>query len=145
MTDRPKLRRLIDLPGAADLETKALMNRTLAEPEARATHPEIDAFLVANFGLTYAEAEAAAKPADWDHIERRPPHGQATAFEDAGWDVTDNKRRPLRMLTHWSLPLWLAVRGVAGTLPFTPEPPDPSDSWGGGMAEAARRFKKERR
>jgi hypothetical protein len=70
--------------------------------------------------------------------------GQAAAFEDAGWDVTDNKRRPLRMLTHWSLPLWLAVRGVAGTLPFTPDEPE-SDTWGGGMAEAARRFRKERR
>ena len=35
------------------------------------------------------------------------------AFEDAGWDVTDDKRRPLRVLGHFSGPLWLAVRGVA--------------------------------
>ena len=145
MTDRPKLRRLIDLPGFEALETKALMNRALAEPEARAAYPEIDALLKATFDLTGDEAEAVAKPAGWDNIDRRPPHGQATAFEDAGWDVTDNKRRPLRMLVHYSLPLWLAVRGVAGTLPFAPEPPEPSDSWGGSMAAAAKKFRSERR
>ena len=145
MTDRPTLRRLIDLPGVEALETKALMNPRLVEPEARSAYPEIDVLLAATFGLTGDEAEAVAKPAGWDNIERRQPHGQATAFEDAGWDVTDNKRRPLRMLVHYSLPMWLAVRGVAGTLPFAPEPPEPSDSWGGSVAEAARKFRKDRR
>ncbi|HEY3815039.1 MAG TPA: hypothetical protein VGL66_17615 [Caulobacteraceae bacterium] len=139
-----KLRRLIDLPGVADLETKALMNTALAEPEARETFPEIDACLKANFGLTGDEAEAVKKPADWDRIEREPPMKQVLAFEAAGWDVTDNKRRPLRMLAHYSLPLWLAVRGVAGTLPFVPDDPEP-DAWGGEMAAAAKRFKKDRR
>jgi len=41
----------------------------------------------------------------------------AAAFEAAGWDVTDDKRRPLRVLGHFSAPMWLAVRGVAGALP----------------------------
>jgi hypothetical protein len=145
MTDRPALRRLIELPGAAELETKALMSPRLVEPEARAAYPEIDAFLKATFGLTGDEAEAVEKPAGWDNIDRRQPHGQATAFEDAGWDVTDAKRRPLRMLVHYSLPMWLAVRGVAGTLPFAPEPPEPSDTWGGDMAAAAKKFRSERR
>ena len=52
MTSQPKLRRLIDLPGIADLETKALMKPAWAEPEARAEHPEIDACSMAIFGLT---------------------------------------------------------------------------------------------
>ncbi len=144
MTDRPRLRRLIDLPGAAELETQALMNPRLAEPEARETHPEINAFLTQTFGLTADEAEAVAKPAGWDGIERRSPMEQALVAEAAGWDLTDAKRRPLRMLGHWSLPLWLALRGVAGTVPFVPEEPEP-DEWGGGMAAAARKFKSERR
>ncbi|HWE45551.1 MAG TPA: hypothetical protein VG407_05935 [Caulobacteraceae bacterium] len=139
-----KLRRLIDLPGVAELETKALMKPSLAEPEARDDYPEIDACLSANFGLTAAAAEAVAKPATWDGIERKPPQDQVIAFEAAGWDVTDNKRRPLRMLAHYSLPLWLAVRGVAGTLPFVPDDPEP-DAWGGEMAAAAKRFRKDRR
>jgi hypothetical protein len=125
MTDRPTLRRLIDLPGVEALETKALMNRALAEPEARAAYPEIDALLKATFDLTGDEAEAVAKPAGWDNIDRRPPHGQATAFEDAGWDVTDNKRRPLRMFPQFNVQLWLALSGVAGSLPFVPEDDKP--------------------
>ena len=139
-----KLRRLIDVAGVADLETKALMTRTLADPDARAEHPEIDAFLKTTFGLTADEADAVAKPAGWDNIERRSPMEQANAFETAGWDITDAKRRPLRMLAHYSLPMWLAVRGVAGSLPFVPEEPEP-DTWGGSMAEAARKFRKDRR
>jgi hypothetical protein len=143
MTDRPKLRRLLDLPGVADLETKALMNPRLAEPEARETYPEIDACLSALFALT-GDAAEDARPAGWDGADRKPPLEQALAFEAEGWDVTDNKRRPLRMLGHFSLPLWLAVRGVAGTLPFIPDDPEP-DAWGGDMAAAAKRFKKDRR
>ena len=38
---------------------------------------------------------------------------QADQFEREGWDVTDDKRRPLRILGHFSHPLWLALRGVA--------------------------------
>jgi hypothetical protein len=144
MSDRPILRRLIDLPGVAELETKALMNPRLAEPEARETYPEIDACLSENLALTGDAAEDVAKPAGWDGIERKPPMDQVLAFEAEGWDVTDAKRRPLRMLTHFSLPLWLAVRGVAGTLPFQPGEPEP-DLWGGGMAAAAKRFKQDRR
>jgi hypothetical protein len=139
-----KLRRLIDLPGVADLETKALMKPALADPDTRADYPEIDACLVANFGLTGEQAEDADKPAGWDKIERKPPMEQVTAFEAEGWDVTDNKRRPLRMLAHYALPLALAIRGVAGTIPFVPDDPEP-DAWGGEMAAAARRFRKERR
>lgn len=144
MSERPTLRRLIDLPGAAELETKALMNPRVAEPEARDAWPEIDAFLKANFGLTGEEAEDVRKPSGWDRIERQPAPDQVRALEVEGWDATDDKRRPLRMLGHYSLPLWLAIRGVAGTLPFAPETPEPDD-WGGAMADAARKFRKDRR
>ena len=43
MINDPKLRRLIDLPGVADLEHKALMKPVYASPEGRAEFPEIDA------------------------------------------------------------------------------------------------------
>jgi hypothetical protein len=109
------LRRLIDLPGIAELETRALMKPSLGEPEARAEVPEIDEACRANFGLTPDEAEAVDLPADWDGIDARPPAQQVFAFEDAGWDVTD-KRRPLRMLGHYALPLWLAIRGRGGRI-----------------------------
>jgi hypothetical protein len=135
------LRRLIDLPGVSDLETRALMNPSLAEPEARAETPEIDEVCRAGFGLTPDEAEAALLPAGWDGIERKPLAQQAFAFEDAGWDVTD-KRRPLRMLGHYALPLWLAIRGVAGALPFEAPPPEKSESWAAGMAADAKAFRK---
>ena len=98
MTSKPALRRLIDLPGIADLELKALMKRDFAEPEARAEHPEIDECATALFGLTADEAEAVERPAGWDNIETKPPSAQVFAFEDAGWDVTDDKRRALRVL-----------------------------------------------
>jgi len=118
MPEQSRLRRLIDLPGVADLETRALMKPAAQEPENRAEFPEIDACSVKLFGLTGDEAEATPRPDDWDDIELQPIPNQVRAFEAAGWDVTDNKRRPLRMLRQLNQPLWLAVRGVAGSLPF---------------------------
>ena len=135
------LRRLIDLPGVDDLEYKALLKRDFAEPEARAEYPEIDACVKALFGLTADEAEAVERPADWDDIEYKTPAIQAAAFEAVGWDVTDNKRRPLRVLGHFCGPLWLAVRGVSGTLPFQAESTEP-EAWVSKLAAEARRFQK---
>lgn len=136
-----KLRRLIDLPGMDELERKALMKPAFADDDARAHFPEIDELARALFGLTADEADDAPRPAGWDNIERKPPAQQVFAFEDAGWDVTDDRRKPLRMLAHFAAPLWLAVRGVAGTLPFAPEDDTP-DSWGAGLAADAKRFRK---
>ncbi len=139
-----RLRRLIDLPGVDDLEYRALLKRDFAEPEARAIHPEIDACTRALFGLTADEAEATPRPPDWDNIELKAPAVQVAAFEAAGWDVTDDKRRPLRVLGHFSGPLWLAVRGVAGTLPFEaePEPNATDDGWAAKLEAEAKRFRK---
>ena len=138
-----KLRRLIDLPGVADLEFKAVMKRDFAEPEARAEHPELDECSLAIFGLTADQAEATVKPTDWDDIETAPIAKQVFAFEDAGWDVTDDKRRPLRTLGHWNQQLWLAIRGVAGELPFQPDDDHcPDKDWGASLAADAKRFKK---
>ena len=129
MTEKPDaLRRLIDLPGVNDLEYRALLKRDFAEPEARATYPEIDACVSSLFGLTTDEADAIERPADWDDIDCKAPLVQVAAFEAEGWDVTDDKRRPLRILGHFSAPLWLAVRGVAGSLPFQPESREP-EAW----------------
>ena len=93
-----RLRRLIDLPGVADLEYRALLKREFAEPEARAEFPEIDECSRQNFGLTADEAEAHPRPAGWDGVETRPIPQQVAAFEAEGWDVTDDKRRPLAHL-----------------------------------------------
>jgi hypothetical protein len=139
--DRPAQRRLIDLPGVADLEYRALLKREFAEPEARAEHPEIDACSQTIFGLTADEAEAHPRPAGWDGVETRPLGQQVFAFEDAGWDVTDDKRRPLRVLGHFNQQLWLAIRGVAGALPFQAEDTKP-DAWASKMAADAARFRK---
>lgn len=139
------LRRLIDLPGVSDLETRALMKPGYADPSRRDEFPEVDACLVENFGLTLEQAEDAARPDDWDRVERLPPVEQIAAFEDAGWDVTDGKRKPLRMLTVFSEPLWLAIRGVAGSLPegpFVPEPAEEKSDWGSDLAAEAARFRK---
>lgn len=138
---RPKLRRLIDLPGISDLELKALMKRDFAEPDARDHYPEIDEASKAAMGLTMAEAEAVERPEGWDNIERRPVAEQVEAFEAEGWDVTDDRRKPLRMFEHLNEPLWLAIRGVAGELPFQPDDETP-DAWGSGMASEAKRFRK---
>lgn len=136
-----RLRRLIDLPGVADLEYRALLKREFAEPEARAEFPEIDACSMAIFGLTADEAEAHARPAAWDGVETKPIPQQVTAFEAEGWDVTDDKRRPLRTFGHFNQQLWLALRGVAGSLPFQPEDNTP-DPWGSSLAAEATRFRK---
>jgi hypothetical protein len=142
MTKMPDaLRRLIDLPGVNDLEYRAILTRDFAEPEARAAFPEIDACTTALFGLTADEAEAVARPRGWDNIECKAPAVQVAAFEAEGWDVTDDKRRPLRMLCHFSGPLWLAVRGVAGTLPFQPESREP-EAWVSKLEAEAKRFRK---
>lgn len=141
MTSPATLRRLIDLPGVRDLEYRAVLKRDFAEPEARAEFPEIDACASALFGLTNDQAEAVGRPADWDHIETRAAPAQVAAFEAAGWDVTDDKRRPLRVLGHFSGPLWLAVRGVAGTLPFQAESNEP-ERWVTSLAAEAARFRK---
>jgi cytochrome P450 len=137
----PPLRRLIDLPGVKDLEFRAVMKREFAEPEARDVFPEIDACVQALFGLSNDEAEAAERPADWDNIEVKPVAVQVAAFEDAGWDVTDDKRRPLRVLGHFNQPLWLAIRGVAGRLPFQAESGAP-EAWVSKLEAEAKRFRK---
>ena len=140
MTDQ---RRLIDLPGVADLELKALMKPAYATEEARASYPEIDVCCRAAFGLTADEADAVPRPAGWDGVERLPLADQVEAFEAEGWDVTDNRRRPLRMLGHFSAPLWLALRGVAGELPFRPDDgADRPGVWGSNLAADAARFRR---
>jgi hypothetical protein len=142
MNAKPILRRLIDLAGVADLELKALMKRDFAEPEARASFPEIDACSKALFGLTADEAEAVPRPPGWDRIERAQIGQQVLAFEAEGWDVTDGKWRPLRVLGHFNQQLWLAVRGVAGELPFAPEDDPEPESWGASLASDAARFRR---
>lgn len=142
MTSKPDvLRRLIDLPGVNDLEYRALLKREFAEPEARAEFPEIDACATALFGLTADEAAAVTRPPGWDDIELKAPAAQVAAFEAEGWDVTDDKRRPLRVLGHFSAPLWLAVRGVAGALPFQAESREP-EAWASKLEAEAKRFRK---
>lgn len=149
MTDdaspRP-LRRLIDLPGIDDLELKALMKPRLADPDERHENPEVDAAAVAAFGLTLDEAEAVALPADWpaalQRLDRQSPADLVEAFEAEGWDVTDSRRKPLRVLPLMALPLALAARGVAGRLPFQAEPDHPATDWGAGLKAEAARFRK---
>jgi hypothetical protein len=141
MTLHPALRRLIDLPGVAELEHKALMKPHYASPEGRPEYPEIDACSLSLFGITADQAEEAPRPADWDRIERRPVAEQVAAFEAAGWDVTDDKRRPLRMFGQFNQQLWLALRGVAGALPFHSDEPPP-DPWGASLAKEAARFRR---
>lgn len=138
---KPTLRRLIDLPGIADLETKALMKPAYSDIGARAEFPEIDETSLAIFGITADEAEDTPRPAGWDNVENKPAAQQVFAFEDAGWDVTDARRRPLRMLPHFAAQLWLAIRGVAGTIPFEAEKEAPDD-WGAKMAADAKTFRK---
>jgi len=138
-------RRLIDLPGVKALEHKALMNTRYAEPDARSHYPEIDRCSLAVFGLTADTAEAAPRPADWDGIERTPVAQQVEAFEREGWDVTDDRRRPLRMLSHFNVQLWLALRGVAGALPFAPLDDEAPGSWGASLQADATKFKRDRR
>lgn len=142
MTSKPvALRRLIDLPGVGDLEYRALLKRDFAEPDARAEFPEINACVSALFGLTADEAEAVARPPGWNDVENQPPATQVVAFEAEGWDVTDDKRRPLRVLGHFGAPLWLAIRGVAGTLPFQAESTEP-EAWMSKLEAEAKRFRK---
>ena len=139
---QPPLRRLLDLPGIDDLELKALMKPRAADPDERHEFPEIADTARAAFGLTPDEAEDLALPAGWDGIERLPPADMAEAFAAEGWDVTDARRKPLRMLAHWALPLALAMRGVAGALPFHAEPDHTPGDWGAGLKAEAARFRK---
>ncbi len=141
MTDHPTLRRLIDLPGVADLERKALMKPAAQEPEHRAEFPDIDACSIALFGLTADQALECPRPADWDDIEKQPVAAQIAAFAEAGWNLTDNKRRPLRMFHQLNQQLWLAVRGVAGALPFHVEN-DPDASMASKLEREAARFRR---
>ena len=146
MTDTPTLRRLIDLPGIDALELKALMRPRAADPDELYEFPEIaeaiDAAARAAFGLTPDEAAAVTRPADWDPIEHLDPADMAEAFAAEGWDVLDTRRKPLRMLAHWALPLALAMRGVAGELPFRAEPDQPVTDWGSNLKAEATRFRK---
>jgi hypothetical protein len=141
MSDRPVLRRVLDLPGVSELEYKALMKPAYAGVEGRAEFPEIDACSLALFGLTADQADDTPRPAGWDGIERRPLREQVEAFEAAGWDATDDKRRPLRMFSQFNVQLWLALRGVAGSVPFVPEDNKP-ESWVSALERDAARFRK---
>lgn len=141
MTMSAPLRRLIDLPGVNDLELRALMKPRYADVAYRSEFPDIDDCARAAFGLSVDEAEAVALPADWDGIERLDGPARIEAFEAEGWDVTSDRRKPLRMLDQFALPLALAMRGVAGELPFQPDDDTP-EPWGAGMAAEAARFRK---
>jgi hypothetical protein len=141
MNTQPRLRRLLDLPGISDLEFKAVLRPAYREPEARAEFPEIDACSMALFGLTADDAANLARPSDWDGVEHRPIGQQIAAFEAAGWDLTDDKRRPLKMFEQFNQQLWLALRGVAGTLPFPPDDDQP-DGWATKLAADAKRFRR---
>ena len=136
------LRRLIDLPGVDALEYKALMKPAYAAPEGRSEYPEIDECSLAIFGITAEQAEETPRPADWDGIDQKSVALQVMAFEDAGWDVTDGKRRPMRMFSQFNQQLWLALRGVAGTLPFVPDPGEQPEAWSTRLAAEASRFRK---
>ena len=137
-----ELRRLLDLPGIDALEMKALMKPRFADPDGPEGKAEIDEVARAVFGLTLDEAEAVDLPADWDGVHRRSAADQAEAFEAEGWDVTDKRRKPLRLLPVLSLPMWLAVRGVAGELPFHAEPAHEKSDWGSSLAADAAKFRK---
>lgn len=145
MTDTP-LRRLQDLPGIDELELKALMKPRLADPDLRHDHPEVDAATTLAFGLTLDQAEETALPADWPagfaRLDRLSPAALVETFAAHGWDVTDTKRKPLRVLPLMALPLALALRGVAGTLPFMAEPDHRETDWGSSLAAEAARFRK---
>jgi hypothetical protein len=136
------LPRLIDLPGVADLEFKALMKPAYSAPESRADFPEVDACAQANFGLSLDEAEATALPDHVDSIDPLSPREQVAAFEGAGWDVTDDKRRPLRMLRQFGAPLWLVIHGVAGRLPHRPADDDQPGDWASKLAADAAKFRR---
>ena len=140
------LRRLIDLPGIDALELKALMKPRAADPDELYEFPDIaeaiDETARAAFGLTPDEAAAVARPADWDGIEGLAPADMAEAFAAEGWDVLDTRRKPLRMLAHWALPLALAMHGIAGALPFQAEPDQPVTDWGSNLKAEASRFRK---
>ena len=143
------LRRLIDLPGMAELERSALMNPRHADPDARAHYPEIDRCSISLFGLTAEEADDAARPPGWDGADRAPLREQVAAFEREGWDVTE-RRRPLRMLGHFNVQLWLALRGVAGRLPAPPvsaadDEDAPAAGWAASLQADATRFRRDRR
>ncbi len=133
--------RLIDCPGVAELEYKALLKPGLAQLEARHEDPEIDDCSRRLFGLTLDEAQACERPLDWDGVEYRPVAEQLAALGALGWDLTDNRRRPLRMFDHFNTQLWLALRGVAGSTPFQPERAEP-EAWAKALAREAARFKK---
>ena len=111
------MRRLIDLPGIAELEQKALMQPRMADLGAELEFPEIDEAAQAAFGISVTAADDIARPDGWDRIENRPVNAQVDKFEAEGWDATNN-RRPLRTLAVIAAPAWLAVRSVAGALPF---------------------------
>jgi len=140
---RATLRRLIDLPGVRALEDKALMNPRYADADARDHFGELDDCSRAIFGLTADAADDVARPAGWDRIERKPVREQIAAFEAEGWDVTDDKLRPLRLLEHFNVQLWLALRGVAGSLPIQVEA-EP-DHGAAGLAAEVKRFQRDRR
>ena len=137
------LRRLIDLPGLRELESKALMNSRYADADARDQFEDLNEVSRAIFGLTADEADDTPRPEGWDRIERKPVRDQITAFEAEGWDVTDDKLRPLRLFEHFNIQLWLALRGVAGTLPFQAEVE--SDHGAASLAADAKRFQRDRR
>ncbi len=135
------MRRLQDLPGVDDLELKALMKPRLADPDMIDEHPEVNDAVRTALGIDFDEAQAAL-PADWDDIHRLDPADMVEAFEAEGWDVTDKRRKPLRTLPILALPLALAMRGVAGELPFVAQPDQPVTDWGSNLKAEASRFRK---
>jgi hypothetical protein len=127
------------------LEQKALMTPRMGDLDARPDFPELDEVSRGLFGLTADEADEVPRPEGWDRIDVKPERDQIAAFEAAGWDVMDDRHRPLRLFAHFNVQLWLAVRGVAGTLPFVPEGDDGEAASMARLAAEAARFRKNNR
>jgi len=86
-------------------------------------------------GVADLEFKAVMKPA------MRDKDARGDYPEIAGWDLTDNKRKPLKLFEHFHQPLWLAIRGVAGALPFHAENAK-AEGWVSKLEAEASRFRK---
>lgn len=145
MSEAP-MRRLRDYPAIDELEHRSVLDTNLLAPAAIA-HPEtgIADAIKSVFGLDLSVFVKWLFDDDGSAREAYAviPNTEAEVvpfFAELGWDVTDKRGQPLRMLYHYVLPLYAAIRGDAGaTLPGAPLAK--TEDWAAAMERDARKFR----
>jgi hypothetical protein len=154
MSARGELKKLLEQPGVSDLEREAVLDPRLAT-ESSFDDAKVQRASRKAFGFRADETPNALLEAlsqgreDLDYEEDFEPiwsemedtlavddYQLVALFNGLGWDVTDERGRPLLVLGHFKYPLYLVANNI---VPLRAQPVSNED-WEAALKQAAAKF-----